>query len=329
MSSRAQARTAPRVPQVSHKRYLLNQAAGMGDYEFRRQCMKAVTDKYMVVKKLSEGVDGMTYLAISKKWFERGYRHSDDLRSKVRVVKIPILRRDANNFRREIDIYTMLDSARCTPAVAVKNDGAHPYLSIDWERGPTLSRFLDAHKIIPSAFIWTWLADLLSATLEMREGYGVIHDDLHLGNVLVDFQNQHSEGIPKLKVIDFSRAVTRRSSRYAEKYWQDLRSKENNCGVYNLLRYMVENNGDSGGAFGGHAETYQRMRSRLREPSRYNLGSAKINEMIQDCRRQAARAPRWKGGFYRFGDRYTASKLISKADCEVALDKWRWERGGR
>lgn len=55
----------------------------MGDYEFRRQCMKVVNEKYMIIKKLSEGVDGITYLAISRKWFERGYRHPDDIRSKI------------------------------------------------------------------------------------------------------------------------------------------------------------------------------------------------------------------------------------------------------
>lgn len=298
----------------------------MNDSAFRDACLSAVQERYVILKTLSSGADGETFLAIKESRLEE-CRGPQEARKYVRVIKVPRQERAAKNLRDEISCLKALEyegSLRTVQCLDCSRS-TYPYAATEWVRGPTLHNFLEDWHDIPAAFVWSILADLLEASLEMRDSgrSSFIHRDLHGGNVMLDFYDLSDDWIPSVKIIDFSRAVSEHADEldyYASRY-SDLRA------IGALLGHLGRSCSDPGEC-NLTDRKFWKILDVLTEADFFCRKVTTVHKLLHYAQKRKRRALRNSSyrGWTHFTDKYKQSRLLGNRDIQQAFNELRRDR---
>lgn len=298
----------------------------MSDRSFMDTCLERAKEKYVILKTLSSGADGETFLAVRESWLER-CRRPKDVRKRVRVIKVPRKEMAAENLQDEISCLEALDSDSSPRTVRLHATGGprsnHPYAALEWVRGPTLYNFLQHWEDIPPAFVWSILAGLLEASLEIRDTgrMSFIHTDLHPRNVMLDFYDEDQDWIPSVKIIDFSRAINEHDEEYYLARYSDLRA-------IGTLLGMLGRSCHEPGECDENDRKFRKMHSMLTDADFECRDVHTIYTMLEYAKTRKRRALEKSSchDWEHFSDKYRSSRLLKGRDIRDAVREWRRDR---
>lgn len=283
------------------------------------ECLHAAQEEYLVIKKLSQGVDGKTYLIVAKAALKDGLRDPTAIRDEVRVLKVLQTSNVLTDFDRETSICKRLGELDPFPFVEHIRAGRRPYIALQWIQGPTIYDYHGKdNNRFPVAYMWSILADLLEAALLLRHDrrHPYIHSDLHQNSIMLDFGNTSSDRIPQAKVIDFSRAIGSRDSQLFQRHYDDdlkqigkaFDSMYRSCSNRDKL--------DDDRAFRRIRDDLLHHRSRIDHEA--------LVRMMQGAQSKAEQCQRRDPSSHRsIARQYAGDRLLSDRTIKKAVDAWR------